>query len=59
MSLLFAKRDKCVKTSVTLPRNVRRRATFVARSHNHSLSQYVTMLLEKDLREREGERGRS
>jgi hypothetical protein len=57
MVLLLIKKDKCVKTSVTLPRGVRQRAAAVARSHDLSLSQYVTRLLERDLAEREQEQG--
>jgi hypothetical protein len=57
--LLIAKREKCVKTSVSLPRDVRRRAAAVARTHRRSLSWYVTKLLEEDLEKRERGRERS
>lgn len=55
MPLLLAKKEKCVKTSVSIPRDVRRKAAALARSRSRSLSQYVTLLLEKDLEERSRE----
>jgi len=59
MSLLVSKREKCMKTSVSIPGDVRRRAASFARSCRRSLSWYVTSLIEKDMAERSAGRGRS
>jgi len=59
MSLSVTKREKCVKTSISIPLDVRRKASAFSHSRKRSLSWYVTQLLEKDLTERELERSRS
>ena len=53
MPIELTQREKCVKTSVSIPRDVQMRATAVARSRKRSLSEYISLLLAADLAERE------
>jgi hypothetical protein len=50
----LSKKIRCVKTSVSLPADLRREARRVSRRHGVSLSRYVSQVVAADLAERSG-----